>query len=327
MATGWARFTAAALGLTALAVAALVAFLVVLDPYDSGRLTPFPQPGVAPHGPRTANASRGRDPAFDTAIVGNSHIQLVEPARLDAQAGTRTVSLIVPATFPREQLLIIDWFLRHHAAPKAIVIGLDAHWCRADADYTEKPFPYWLYGRSDLDYLLGLVSYSVLEAIPGRIAALRRPETRARADGYWNYEPDYLRIGYGEMAHVRAKLAGDRPTRGSPLAAYPAAQRLAAVAAAMPATTALVLVRPPRHVSGVPVPGSDAARADGACLDAYRAIAESRPRTAILDWAVDRPENRIDENFFDRTHYRAPVARLVEADIAATIRRLESEAR
>ena len=39
-----------------------------IDPYDTGRSGLLKKPGVRPQGPRTANASRGRDPAFNAAV-------------------------------------------------------------------------------------------------------------------------------------------------------------------------------------------------------------------------------------------------------------------
>jgi hypothetical protein len=52
----------------------------ILDPFDSGRSTVFAKPGVRPQGPRTAAASRGRDQAFDGAMV--------QPAGANAPTGS-----------------------------------------------------------------------------------------------------------------------------------------------------------------------------------------------------------------------------------------------
>ena len=45
-------------------VIGVLALLMALDPYDTGRGSLFETKGVRPQGPRTANASRGRDPAI-----------------------------------------------------------------------------------------------------------------------------------------------------------------------------------------------------------------------------------------------------------------------
>src|SRR3712207_1811410 len=78
----WRRFSLVLVLSAAAALAGLVGLAYAVDPYDTGRSRLFAKAGVRPQGPRTAAASRGRDPAFDAAIVGNSHIQLLSPERL-----------------------------------------------------------------------------------------------------------------------------------------------------------------------------------------------------------------------------------------------------
>src|SRR4051812_47039049 len=73
----WRRFARDfAIGATAILVS-LLAITYALDPFDTGRPGLFAKAGVRPQGPRTAGASRGRDPAFNAAVIGNSHIQLL----------------------------------------------------------------------------------------------------------------------------------------------------------------------------------------------------------------------------------------------------------
>ena len=75
-----------------------VAIAYAIDPYDRGSLAAFEGRGVRVQGPRTATASRGRDPAFDAAIVGNSHVQLLSPERLTRATRASFVSLATPGT-------------------------------------------------------------------------------------------------------------------------------------------------------------------------------------------------------------------------------------
>src|SRR5262249_34825482 len=89
---------------------------------------------------------------------------------------------------------------------------------------------------------------------------------------------------------------------------------------AFPASTRIVLVRPPVYVTALPQPGSDAARENDGCRAAFAALARERPATALVDWAVERAENLDATNYFDRTHYRAPLARRLEADIAQALK-------
>jgi hypothetical protein len=325
-ASAWRGFSLAFLvaGLFAMMLALGAAFVV--DPYDTGRPGLFKKTGVRPQGPRTAAASRGRDPAFDSAIFGNSHVQLLSPERIGSQVQTlaqeksRFVSLIAPATHPREQLALLDWFNRHHKdSIKAIVIGIDGNWCTGDpALPNEKPFPFWLYERSTASYLRGLMRYETLEETPRRISFLmgKSPE-RARADGYWDYEPNYIGLGYDVRADRRTILEKPQPT--VPVNAtgrFPAAERLALALRDLPDGAGVILLHPPVYQSGLPKAGSPEAATDMACKAAFAAVAAGRPQTYVLDWRGARAESLEPGLWFDHTHYRRPIAEAIETDIA-----------
>lgn len=322
---GWAGFGRAFLVAAAAFAATLLALAFLLDPYDTGRSPLGLKAGVSPQGPRTANASRGRDPAYAGAIFGNSHIQLVSPDGLEQKTGIPFVSLTVPATGPRETLVLLDWFLRHRRMPaRALVIGVDVRWCLPDpALPIDKPFPFWLYERSPAAYLRGLARFDVIEEVLRRLRYLgaKAPE-RARPDGWWNYEHDYELQRFHADPARRAHLLAPLDVSGHNLTGrFPAAAALREVLDRSAPELPVVLVRPPNFVSALPTAGSDAARADAACRDAYAALAASRPKTALIDWRIDRPENREPDNYFDHTHYRLGIARRVEADIAAALQR------
>ena len=158
-APAWGRWLASFLGALALGCAVVFAIVLIVDPYGSGRVGLTGIKGVNDASPRTANASRARDPQFDAAVFGNSTGQLLNPSELSRLTGTRFVQLTVPGTGPREQLAIIEYFLRHHPKAAAIVIVTDASWCTRDPTLPlQHPFPFWLYGESDLDFFGRLFS-------------------------------------------------------------------------------------------------------------------------------------------------------------------------
>ncbi len=323
----WTGFTGAFLSAAVLIAVAFLTAAFLIDPYDSGRSPLKLGEGVRPQGPRTALASRGRDPRFTGAIFGNSHIQLISPEELHAKTGIPFVSLIAPATQPRETFATIDWFLRHHRAtpPQAIVVGIDNYWCTANpALPNEKPFPFWLLSRSLPDYLGGLMRFDLLEELPRRIGYLTSGKAeRARPDGYWDYESGYGVQGYGTNPEIIARLQKPIEAGGGNVdGPFPAATGLEELMKAAPAETVLILLRPPVYVTALSKPGTRDAAADAACRKAFADLAARRPRTALVDWRVDRPELRDPKLFFDHSHYRQPIARLVEADIADAIRKL-----
>jgi hypothetical protein len=311
----WRRFAIVFVATTALLLAGTLGFLAALDPYDTGRLALVQRAGVPEQGPRTADASRGRDPRFNSAIFGNSHAQLLRPETLKEETGLDFVSLTVPGTYPKEQFVLIDWFLDHHPNPAALIIGLDSTSCLGSLD-NDKPFPFWLYDRSPLAYLGGLLRFSALEHVPGRLALLLGKTKPARPDGYFNYGADYRAY----LAEHGARFPLNRPENSvNPRNLFPAADRLKAVLAGLPPTTRVVLAWPPVHIGVQPMPGSQAEATMGACHAAYAALAAERAETVVVDWAVDRPETRLEENFYDSTHYRDKIAEALQKDVAAAL--------
>ena len=317
-------------------VGSLIGYLAIgylLDPYDSGRSRLFSVDAVRPQGPRTAAAVRGRDPAYTGAILGNSHIQLVDPARLSAATGIPFLQLSVTATGPSEQLVLLDWYLRHHPRPRALVLSADDYWCTGNpALPNDKPFPFWLFSDNTASYLGGLLRWSVLEEIPGRIGwLLKRNRDNAARNGWSDYEKNYLALGFGEN-DARGKLrraapVPEEPDPGTAGPSFPAAERLETAAAGLPADTALVLVFPPVYGPALERPGSPRERAVNACKAALRDALRAHSLSAVVDWHRDRPDLYDPAHFFDQTHYRHPIARPLTDEIAETLRGLAERAR
>jgi hypothetical protein len=300
---------------------AMLAYLV--DPYDSGRSTLFKTDGVRIQGPRTAHASRGRDPQFEGVIIGNSHIQLLSPERLTAQTKIPFVSLTVPGSGPKEQLVLLDWFLRHRTTPpKVVIIGLDGYWCTADAQMPNwKPFPFWLYSASKWEYIRGLLSMNALEETFNRLRFWRKPTAKARKDGYWDYEQDYQSLKEAVDGPKEPRLEERRETITPNISGhFPAAEALKTVLATLPKTTGIFLVRPPVYITGLPLPDSAEAKTDAACLHTFRQLADIHPQVAVLNWREIRNETRDQTLFFDHTHYRRPLAEALEEQMSGLIK-------
>lgn len=301
---------------TLLAIGALG--LIVLDPYDTGRLTPIQPQGMGEGPPWMVNVSRARNPAHDSAVVGNSRTQMLEPERLDAVAGGRFVNLSIQGSAPLEVQAVFATFLRYHPSPRALVIGVDEWWCRP-TQQREARFPHWLYATSLSDYLKGLAAYGNLEVLPRRIAVLRGATPMARSDGYWDYSPVYAAMTGGEAAQKRM-ANGVRPVHSdNPDNRFPALAILNDMLGAAPASTRVVVMWPPTHVSFQPAPGSAADATQRMCQAAIGAAVARRANAKFVNWSGDTEINRIPGNFHDATHYTKKIATALTDTVATAL--------
>jgi hypothetical protein len=309
--SAWGRWLATFLAMAALGAAIVFALVVLVDPYDSGRFGLIGIKGISDESPRTANASRGRDPQFNAAVFGNSTGQLLKPSELSQATGARFVQLTVPGTGPREQLALLHWFVRHHPRPNALVIVTDTAWCTDDPDLRVlNPFPFWLYSDSDLEYLGRLFSSRALGRMVRRVQIGLGLKTPSAPDGYWDYE----QLGHGEFRPAP-------PTDEKPDVAmdFPAIQPLANFLASIP-NVPVVLVMPPMIADNLPQPDSRSSARLAICKSALAGLVAGRPHSNFLDFRVDDPLTRDQRNFLDPMHYRAQIARRMEQRIAESLR-------
>lgn len=291
--------------------------MVIADPYDTGRLTPFVRVGVPETGPRMAHASRMRDPSFDAAVIGNSTIQLISPERLNALTGRRFVQLSVPGTGPMEhEALIRRLFALRGAGIRALVIGMENSWCDASRETrTVNPFPFWLYDDSALTYAASLIRMDTVEFMPRRLRLLFGREREARRDGYWDYEAGGGYEAYGRSEVPVMSMAA--PTLGRPAATL-ALERILAMT---PANVDVVIVHPPIFIHSPPRTSPADLKILAECKAAIAAIARQRQRTRIADFWVDSEATRNRGLFFDHNHYRQAMAQQMEPLIAEGLKR------
>ena len=311
----WGRWLATFLWMAALGACMIFALVILVDPYDSGRFGFIGIKGISDESPRTANASRGRDPQFTAAVFGNSTGQLLKPTELSQATGLRFVQLTIPGTGPREQIVLLRWFVRHHARADALVIVTDPVWCTDDpALPIFNPFPFWLYSDSPIEYLGRLFSSRALGRLVRRVELGLGLRTPSAPDGYWNYEL----LGHGEF---RPAPPPNEPADTAAVAEtqFPAIEQLAGFIANVP-NVPVVLVMPPMIASYLPRPGGRGAARLAACKGALARLVAGRPHSNFLDFQVDDPLTRDQQNFLDEGHYRAPVARRMEQRIAESLR-------
>ncbi len=317
----WRRLLALYLA-SVLALGGITAALILaLDPYDTGRFSLFAEAGVPNFGPRLTAASRAREREMDAAIIGNSTIQLIDPERLSTQSGGHVVSLTVPGTGPEEQLVIARYFLHHHSkgALHGLVFGIDGTWCAAHLALLN-PFPFWLYTDSDLEYLDNMMRLATARAAIAKAKLLLGRGQAAARNGYDDYERD--RAWDADAARHRLnQVAVDAavPDQDAAADSIAAAPLLAQFLVSLPAAVPVVLVIPPRYRDPEATPAASAVARQHACADAYRKVARGRARTAMLDF-IEQSDIAGPDEFWDPIHYRASVARRMEAAIAAALR-------
>lgn len=318
MASAWGRCLVAFVRALAASGFAVLLLMILVDPYDSGRFGLLGIAGTDDTWMAMAQASRARDAQFDSAVIGNSTSQLIEPDRLSPATGKRFVQLFVPGAPPRGQLSVLDFFLRHHAEVGALVIVIDDPWCAHDtAPAPDDIFPYWLYGDSTLRYTGHLFTWRAFDLAFRRIGIGLGHRKRERPDGFSDYEEVFPP---GGRQPGEAPPQPSLPPDGVASEAFPYRDLLQRAIARLPRETGVVLVAPPNFHTILPVPGTRAAREREACNAAFRTLVTGRPHSNLLDYRVDNALTRDPKNFIDFIHYRAPIARHLNDGIIASLR-------
>lgn len=330
VARAWRRWSLSFLVATLALSALLAGFVAALDPFGL-RVSPGrPARPLMDINQRFMYPQLVRSGAFDAAVIGTSTMRLLDPTQLSNGIGGRFANLAMNAATPWEQLQMAQLFLRLVPAPRALIWGVDLPWCDSRATdeknrLTPRPFPPWLYAEPGVIDNMRQLNWTALE-IAGRLLWNRLgllPE-RIRGDGYEVFTPpEHLHDLARARAHLDIARESSAPgNSGSAGAAEQAAWRFPALAwldkalAAMPAGALKLLVLPPSHVAARPREGSAGAELYEACKGALREVARQRG-AIVVDYAFGSPLTRGDENYWDALHFRLPIARMVEADLAA----------
>jgi len=316
----WRRFLLILLG-TAAAVC-LLSYLLILyaDPYQNVPFSPRLDRAPVATNQRFAYVAIARDGGFPAALFGTSTARMLRPEDLAATFGPPFANLSMNSATAFEQYRLFRLWRRSSSAPRTLLLGLDGVWCRRDEPlqrYTFRLFPEWMYDANPWNDLLYLLNDKALEQ------AVRQLE-----QVYGDREPKYRRDGFGDflppaeawtLAKARRKIYADAPRERpppdlSPAAAadpsrFPALPLLGRMLEAMPREALKVLFFVPYHVEAQ---RRMAARMT-ACKRAVMDLAAGRPNTHVLDFMFPGRITSADHNYWDRLHYRRPVAAEVVA--------------
>lgn len=299
--------------------ATILVALIILDPYETGEFGLLPTVHWRGNLERTSVAA---NPAYDSAIFGSSRMMLLRPSLLSERTGLKFVSLGITGTEMREHLIVLRYYLRHHPNPPALVFGLDETSCFAPLHKRES-FDEWPYQANPIAYAAHLYGMTTVTKIDALYETIRHSQGPLPSDGMMDFEPAFHAAGADRPEIVHSKVVQPRPT--VPFTStneFPGGTALRETLSAVPPATVVILAWEPTYITMVPEPGSAAEAALNACRAVYQEIAAGRPRTGIVNWYVDRPENRDEGNFLDLVHYRHGVATAFGEDIAAAVNRL-----
>jgi hypothetical protein len=332
---GWRSFVALFLGLFGGLAGALYLFILLVDPYG---IIPFSLPvehRIVSISDRFMYPQIARSRRFDSLIIGTSTSKLLDPEQLGRSFDVRFANLAMSAGTAWEQKTMLDLFIRTSGPPKALIVGIDKVWCDADADrerITFRGFPEWLYSDQPWKGFVHLFNYGTLEIafrIVGNHLGLY-PE-RVRRDGYDMFLPPESEY---DPPRAHAYIWQDIPPAPAepspPLSAaerselpFPALAWLDEDLARLPATRK-ILAFMPVHVAAQPAPGTHAADAETECKARIAAIGRKHG-AAVIDWRISSPLTRDEAHYWDRLHYRVPIATRVAAQLAAAAEGKESD--
>jgi hypothetical protein len=312
----WTRCLAACVGTLVIGALLLLAFMIVVDPYDSGKFGLLGIDGVNDRDSHTATVSRARDANFDSAITGNSTALLLDPVALSKATGLRFVQLSLVGAGPREEFAALDFFLRHHPHVGALVVVTDPSWCAHDRAARWEAFPYWLYGKSSPRYAARLMTWPAIERAFRRLSIGLGLSQRMDPAGAFNSDDVWPPGEFHEA---------NRPKDPPPAATiagrdiFPEVSLLDDVIKKLPVSVAVVLAVPPTLSTTVAQPSTVAAAERDACNAALRGIVAGRPHSNFINYRIDNAMTRDRANFVDFIHYRPNLAARMSEGIAASI--------
>lgn len=330
----WSRFLRA-LAVTALGLgAALLAFLYIVDGYDTVFFAPRFDREPVTSNQRFAFPALARKEKFDSAIIGTSTTRLLRPAELDPLFDARFVNLSMNDATAWEQAQLFGVFQRHHPRPKAVIFGIDVVWCEVGDDFrrlTPRPFPEWMYDEDRWNDLVNLFNLPALEETGRQFAyltGLRKP--KYGKDGYTNFLPPdaqydparaVLRL-YGPGGKVPPPAPQQETVSDAEVAAwrYPMHPLMEAMLKSLPPETLKVLAVVPYHIHNQPAPGSRAARRWDECKRRLAAMAGAAGNGHLVDFMIESPLTTTDSNYWDVLHFRTGLTSILSRALAEAVK-------
>lgn len=333
-ATRWSRFLKRLALVAGAAAGVVLAFLLVVDGYDTVGFAPRFDREPVTSNQRFAFPALARKDRFDSAVIGTSTTRLLRPAELNPLFDARFVNLSMNDATAWEQAQIFSVFQRHHSHPKAVVFGIDVVWCEVGDDFrklTPRPFPRWMYDENRWNDLANLFNLPALEETGRQFAyltGLRRP--KYGKDGYTNFLPPddqydparALQRIYGPGGKVAPPAPRPEPVDEREVAAwrYPTHPLMQAMLDSLPRDTLKILAVVPYHIHNQPAQGSRADRRWRECKRRLAAMATAAGNGHVVDFMIESPLTTADDNYWDMLHFRTRLTGLLSQAMAEAVR-------
>ena len=295
-------------------LAATYLFVIVIDPFSTGRLALTQHIDRNSGNQFLSKVGLVRDPQFNGAIFGSSIAGGLDPLPVGQLTGLNIVQLSFYGVKPRNMLVVARAYDRRHRDIATLQIYiLDFMWCEQEL-LSQSLFPNWLYEDALGEYLSRMFNPEAFTLAVRRIGIwLGLADPQLPVNGF---APIFPR-SFDEQVARRALLAMKPETNGLPVTApFPAIDALASHLAAVDNRASVLLVSLPIFVNALPPNESSAALRSAACKDRIGRLAAQRPKTAYLDLQFDNAMARDVEGYTDWVHVRGNVARLAEIEIA-----------
>lgn len=331
----WIRFLATFVGTAVGLIAAVYAFVLVIDPYDTLPFSPDFERAAMSTNQRFSYPALAANPRFDSAVFGTSTTRMLKPGDLNQALGGNFVNLSMNSATAFEQSRIFDLFLKAHPAPRTVLFGVDVSWCEIGEmpdKFTFRPFPPWLYDGNPWNDALYLLNFSAVEQAGRQFAYLTGlREAKYGKDGYANFLPppaDYdlekARVNLYQGAKPRPRPEVTRPAdhygpyrRGLD---FPTHAYLKSMMARIPNATIKVFVFVPYHHYTQPAPGSDDDARWNECKQRLAGLTAGYPNAHVLDFMFLSRITGIDANYWDPLHYTQEIASQMPKLIATGVK-------
>ncbi len=327
----WRVFVWTVVGGFAGAIALLAAFILLMNPYGNLPRLLFSEHIVSDTNQRFHYPALIRSQRYDSIVIGASDSRLLHPRALEGVFGGRFANLAFNAGRAYEQYRLANIFIEEVEDRRTLLVGLDHVWCDEDAmerRTTFRTFPEWMYDRDQLNDLPYMLNTKTIEIGGRRLAQVLGLKEARYVDGYEvftppesSYDPVKVRKYLWEKGdhgffEEESEPAHPSTTEERQSWEFPALAWLDEITARFDGR--VVFVYAPAHIAAHPRRGSLKAARREECKARIASIARSH-NVPFIDFNIRSEITANDANWWDRLHYRLPVADRVVANIGRAL--------